>query len=636
MSVTTPPEGELVPVENRPADDLKLSGHARLTDLVKNFPQKPGVYRMSNAAGDMLYVGKAKNLKKRVSSYLQIDRIPLRLQRMVHETRTCEVVITHTEAEALLLESNLIKQLKPRYNILLRDDKSFPFIMIPGGHQYPRIVKHRGARTKGNEYFGPFASAGAVNGTLATLQKVFLLRSCTDTVFANRSRPCLLYQIKRCSAPCVGIIDSAAYGALVGEARSFLTGDSNKIQTDLAQRMETASAALDFETAAAFRDRIRAMTAVQARQDINVSTLGEADVIALHRAGGQSCVQVFFFRGGQNFGNRAYYPAHAADDTDGDIIEAFIGQFYDSFTPPREILMNVAPPNEAILAEALSLKAERSVTLSRPQRGDRKKLLDHAEINAREALLRRMAENTAQRKLLEGVAEVFALASMPERIEVYDNSHISGTHMVGAMIVAGPGGLAKNAYRKFNIKTADLAPGDDYGAMREVLTRRFARAQKEDPERKLGQWPDLVLLDGGLGQLNAGLKVLADLGISDLCVAGIAKGPDRNAGREQFFMPGREPFTLPPNHPVLYFLQRLRDEAHRFAISAHRAKRSKAIGQSLLDEVTGIGAARKKALLRHFGSAKDVAAAGLTDLKAVPGISAATAKKIYDHFHPEG
>jgi excinuclease ABC subunit C len=636
MTSDTPSTPAPSKAEQPAAGPAPATGLAALTAFVKTFPQKPGVYRMVNAAGDVLYVGKAKNLKKRVASYLHIDRMPLRLQRMVFDTHVCEVVITHTEAEALLLESNLIKQLKPRYNILLRDDKSFPYIMIAGGHAYPRIVKHRGARTKGNEYFGPFASVGAVNGTLATLQKVFLLRSCNDAVFANRTRPCLLYQIKRCSAPCVDLISQADYADLVRQSREFLTGDSRTLQTELARRMDEASNALHFEAAASFRDRIRAMTTVQAHQDINVMSLGEADVIALHRAGGHSCVQVFFFRGGQNFGNRAYFPVHAADDSDGDIIEAFIGQFYDSFTPPREILVNVTPPNQPLLEEALTIKAGRGVGIAAPQRGDRRKLVDHAEINAREALLRRMAENTAQRKLLDGVAEVFSLSAAPERIEVYDNSHISGTHMVGAMIAAGPAGLTKSAYRKFNIKTADLAPGDDYGAMREMLTRRFARVQKEDPERKLGQWPDLVVLDGGLGQLNAGLKVLADLGISDLCLVGIAKGPDRNAGREQFFMPGRAPFMLPANHPVLYFLQRLRDEAHRFAISAHRAKRSKAIGQSLLDEVTGIGAARKKALLRHFGAAKDVAAAGLQDLKTVPGISAAMAKKIYGHFHPEG
>ena len=626
---TLPPEAPVRPEEVRIGVDL-------LIDTVHTLPGKPGVYRMLNAAGEALYVGKAKNLKKRVVAYTRVDRMPGRLQRMVFETRACEVVVTHTEAEALLLEINLIKELKPRYNILLRDDKSFPYIMIPGGHGFPRIVKHRGARAKGNTYFGPFASAGAVNRTLTTLQKVFLLRSCTDSVFANRSRPCLLYQIKRCAAPCVGYIDEAAYTQLVDEAREFLSGDSSKIQTELGRRMDTARQAMDFETAAVYRDRIRAMTAVQAHQDINVRDLKETDVIALHRAGGQSCVQVFFFRGGQNFGNKAYFPSHALDDEDGAIVEAFIGQFYDSFPSPREILVNVAPPNGELLEEALTLKAGRNVAIAVPQRGDRRKLVENVELNAREALGRRLAENTAQRKLLEGTAEVFKLAAPPERIEVYDNSHISGTNAVGAMIVAGPDGLVKSAYRKFNIRTEDLAPGDDYGSMKEVLTRRFARAQKEDPNRDLGQWPDLVLLDGGQGQLSAGLAVLTELGITDVCMAAIAKGPDRNAGREQFFMPNATPFMLPSNHPVLYFLQRLRDEAHRFAISAHRAKRSKAIGQSLLDEVTGIGAARKKALLRHFGSAKGVAAAGIADLQAVEGISAAMAKKIYDHFHSAG
>ena len=607
-----------------------------LTAVVKTLPLKPGVYRMLNAKGEVLYVGKAKSLKKRVSSYLRIDRMSLRLQRMVFDTASCEVVLTHTEAEALLLESNLIKQLKPRYNIIFRDDKSFPYIMIPGGHTFPRILKHRGARPKGNEYFGPFASAQAVNATLTALQKVFLLRSCTDAVFSTRTRPCLLYQIKRCSAPCVDRIGSEAYGELLAQAREFLKGDSTTVKTELATRMDAASANLDFEAAAAYRDRIRAMAHVQAHQDINVAAIGEADVVALHLAGGQACVQVFFFRGGQNFGNRAYFPTHAADEDEGAILDAFIGQFYENFPPPKQILVNAAPANQGLLAEALSLRADRNVEITVPQRGTRRNLVDHAAVNAREALLRRLAENTAQRKLLDGVAQVFALAASPQRIEVYDNSHISGTNMVGAMIVAGPGGLTKNAYRKFNIRVAELAPGDDYAAMHEVLTRRFSRAQKEDPERTQGQWPDLVLLDGGQGQLSAALKVLADLGITDLCVAGIAKGPDRNAGREQFFMPGREPFMLPPNHPVLYFLQRLRDEAHRFAISAHRAKRSKAIGMSVLDEIAGIGAARKKSLLRHFGSAKAVASAGLTDLESVEGISAATAKKIYDHFHPEG
>ncbi|TAL02670.1 MAG: excinuclease ABC subunit UvrC [Rhodospirillaceae bacterium] len=633
-SLTGDPTGEHPEGTSQKADVGEIGrGLSVVTDAVRTLPHRPGVYRMLNGAGEALYVGKAKNLKKRVVAYTRIAQMPARLQRMVTETRALEIIVTHTEAEALLLEINLIKQLKPRYNILLRDDKSFPYIMIPGDHPFPRVMKHRGARTKGNAYFGPFASAGAVNGTLATLQKVFLLRSCSDTVFANRTRPCLLHQIKRCCAPCVGHVDGAAYGKLVAEAREFLEGNSRALQTELARQMDAASAALDYEVAAEFRDRIRALTAVQAHQDINVRDLRETDVIALHRAGGQSCVQVFFFRAGQNFGNRAHFPAHGADEDDGAILEAFIGQFYDSAPAPREILINAPVPNRDLLAEALALRIGHAVTITVPQRGERRKLVDHAVINAREALGRRMAENTAQRSLLEGTAEVFKLAAAPERIEVYDNSHISGTHMVGAMIVAGPGGLMKNAYRKFNIRTADLAPGDDYGAMREVLTRRFARAQKEDPNRDLGQWPDLVLLDGGQGQLNAGLAVLAELGIDDLYIAAIAKGPDRNAGREQFFLPNMPPFTLPPAHPVLYFLQRLRDEAHRFAISTHRAKRSKAIGQSLLDEIAGIGAARKKALLRHFGSAKSVAAAGIADLEAVSGINAATAKKIYDHFH---
>ena len=628
-----PPEGQPSAGEE-PTPETLGNGLSVLIEAVQNLTQKPGVYRMLNAKGEALYVGKAKNLKKRVTSYTRMERMPLRLQRMVFQTHTFEVVVTHTEAEALLLESNLIKQLNPRYNIIFKDDKSFPYIMIETGHDFPRIMKHRGARTKGNEYFGPFASAHSVNATLTTLQKVFLLRSCADAVFASRTRPCLLHQIKRCAAPCVGKIGKEEYAELLRQSREFLTGDSRSVQDELARRMDAASALLQFEAAASFRDRIRAMTQVQAHQDINVAGIGEVDVVALHRAGGNACVQVFFFRGGQNFGNRAYFPAHAGEEEDGAIIEAFLAQFYESFAAPKEILTSVAPPNAEVLMEALSLRAGHSVTLAQPQRGNRRKLMDHAEINAREALLRRMAENTAQRRLLEGTAQVFGLAQPPQRIEVYDNSHISGTGTVGAMIVAGPQGLIKNAYRKFNIKAAELAPGDDYASMREVLTRRFARAQKEDPERTLGQWPDLVLLDGGIGQLNVALKVLADLGISDLCIAAIAKGPDRNAGREQFFMPGREPFMLQPNTSTLYFLQRLRDEAHRFAISAHRAKRSKAIGQSLLDEVTGIGAARKKSLLRHFGSAKAVAAAGLSDLQTVPGINAATAKKIYDHFHP--
>lgn len=616
------------PIEKAP------SGVAVLTKYVATLPPSPGVYRMINEKSDVLYVGKAKNLKKRVSAYLKVDRMPMRLQRMVFETRTLEVVVTHTEAEALLLESNLIKQLKPRYNVLLRDDKTFPDIAILSGHPFARIVKHRGARDKVNEYFGPFASAGSVNATLTTLQKVFLLRTCSDAVFESRTRPCLLHQIKRCAAPCVGKVSHADYDGLVGEARNFLKGRSATIQDRLAQQMETASQALAFETAAQLRDRIRALTAVQTHQGINFRNIGDSDVIALHRAGGQSCVQVFFVRGGQNFGNRPFYPVHSADDSDGEVIEAFVGQFYAGHPPPREILLSHALPNTALVAEALRLRADHKVAVTVPTRGDRRAAIDHAIVNAREALSRRMAENATQRKMLEGLTEKFDLPQAPERIEVYDNSHISGTNAVGAMIVAGPDGFTKSAYRKFNL-AADVTPGDDYGAMRHVLRRRFARAQTEDPSRVSGRWPDLVILDGGAGQLAAGLETMAELGVTDIPTIAIAKGPDRNAGREEFHMPGRPPFMLPPHDPVLYFVQRLRDEAHRFAISAHRAKRSRDIGRSALDAVTGIGAARKRALLRRFGSAKAVAAAGLDDLAAVEGVSAALAKRIYDHFHPE-
>ena len=629
------PAGEGLHFDNHKARSSK-NGLSVLTRTIKTLSSSPGVYRMVGVNGEVLYVGKAKNLKKRVSSYLRLERIPMRLQRMVFNTHSCEIITTHTEAEALLLESNLIKQLKPRYNILLRDDKSFPYILIEIEHEFPRIVKHRGARKKGIEHFGPFASARAVNSTLTALQKVFLLRTCTDSVFANRTRPCLLYQIKRCAAPCVGYVNKETYGDYLRQAREFLRGDSHALQTELAKLMDTASARLDYEAAASFRDRIRAMTAIQAHQGINFDGIGEADVVAIYRIGNRSCIQVFFFRNGQNFGNRAYYPAHAADDTDGEIIEAFIGQFYASYPPPKEILLNTTPPHREVLEAALALRAKRKIKISMPKRGGRRKLIDHTAINAREALERRLAENTAQRELLEGTAKVLELNTTPERIEVYDNSHTSGAHMVGAMIVTGPSGLIKTAYRKFNIKSANLAPGDDYGAMREVLTRRFSRAQKEDPDRSRGQWPDLVLLDGGQGQLNAGLSVFEDLGIDDIALAAIAKGPNRNAGREQLFLPDKTPFTLPSNHPVLYFLQRLRDEAHRYAITAHRSKRSKTIGQSLLDEIAGIGTVRKKSLLRHFGSSKAVSVAGLADMKAAPGINAITAKNIYDHFHPEG
>lgn len=613
---------------------VSMRGLDVISDTLKTLSTRPGVYRMLNAEGEALYVGKAKNLKKRVTSYTRIERLPIRLQRMVMSTHTLEIVTTHTEAEALLLESNLIKKLKPRYNILLRDDKSFAYIMVTADHPYPRILKHRGARKPPHQYFGPFASAGSVNRSLTTLQKIFLLRSCSDSVFANRSRPCLLHQIKRCCAPCVDKVSKDDYNDLISQSRDFLKGDSRKIQDSLSRQMESASANLDFETAAVYRDRIRALTAVQSHQDINLPSSEDTDIVGMHREGGQSCIQIFFVRGGQNFGNRAYYPTHSADDGDGAIIEAFLAQFYDNTTAPKTILVSHVPPNRSIVADALSIRADRKVEIITPQRGNKRKLIDHATLNAREALGRRVAESSAQQKLLAGLTEVFDLSARPNRVEVYDNSHISGAHMVGAMIVSGPSGFEKAAYRKFNIKTADLAPGDDYGAMKEVLFRRFARAQKQDPDRTQGLWPDLVLVDGGKGQLSAAHQTMEDLGISDIPVVAISKGPDRNAGREQFHRKGKTTFTLPPAHPILYFLQRLRDEAHRFAISAHRARRSKAVVKSELDEVTGIGAQRKKALLHHFGSAKAVAAAGVDDLSAVEGVSAGLAKRLYDHFHP--
>ena len=608
-------------------------GLAVISEALPSLPTSPGVYRMLNEKGDALYVGKAKNIKKRVVSYTRIERMPIRLQRMVMETRQLEVITTHTEAEALLLESNLIKRLKPRYNILLRDDKSFAYIKVTSDHNYPRILKHRGARKPPHDYYGPFASAGAVNQTLTTLQKAFLLRSCSDNVFDNRSRPCLLYQIKRCCAPCVGKIDHADYADLIRQSREFLDGDSTEIQSDLSAQMDEASRNLDYEEAAELRDRIRALATVQNRQDINLRSIDNTDVIALYRAGGQSCIQIFFFRGGQNFGNRAYFPSHSAEDEDGSIVEAFVGQFYDTTPAPRSIFVSHMPPSRNLLNEALTIKAEHKVEILSPQRGGKRKLVDHASLNAKEALGRRMAESSAQRKLLEGLSETLDLQSIPERVEVYDNSHISGTNMVGAMIVTGPMGFEKNAYRKFNIKTVSLAPGDDYGAMREVFTRRFARAQKEDPDKEKGLWPGLVIIDGGQGQLSTVAQSLEGLGIDDVPLVAISKGPDRNAGREQFHMPNRSSFTLAPAHPVLYFLQRLRDEAHRFAITAHRARRAKDIVRSELDGIHGIGSRRKRALLHRFGSAKGVSEAGVEDLSAVDGISAALAKRIYDHFH---
>lgn len=609
-------------------------GAGVILGYLKTLPGTPGVYRMLDAAGKVLYVGKAKSLKKRVANYTKPERLTARIRRMVAETAAMEFVTTHTEAEALLLEANLIKRFLPRYNILLRDDKSFPSILLTGGHAFPRVVKHRGAQSQPGEYFGPFASAWAVAETLAVLQRAFLLRTCTDSVFEGRTRPCLLHQIKRCSAPCVARIGEADYARLVAEARAFLKGDSRRIQDDLAARMQAASDSLDFEAAAQFRDRIRALTRIQAHQDINPASLPEADVIAAHHAGGQTGIQVFFFRAGRNFGNRAYFPNHAADEEVPAVLEAFIGQFYASRPPPPLVLLSHDLPNRALVEEALTVHAGRRVQVAVPQRGDKRTVVDHALLNAREALSRRMAEGATQRQLLESLAEAFDLDGPPERIEIYDNSHVQGAFAVGGMVVAGPEGFMKNAYRKFNIRSTDLAPGDDFGMMREVLTRRFARAQKEDPDRSGGQWPDLVLIDGGAGQLSAVRAVLADLGIEDLALASIAKGPDRNAGRERIFLPDREePLVLDRRSPLLYFLQRLRDEAHRFAIGSHRARRAKAATASPLDEIPGIGASRKKALLLHFGSAKAAAGAGLKDLEAVPGISKAMARKIYDWFH---
>jgi excinuclease ABC subunit C len=617
---------------------------------------------MLDRKGDALYVGKARNLRSRVQNYTHPAGLSNRIRRMVAETASFEIVETATEAEALLLECNLIKRLMPRYNVLLRDDKSFPFIHLTAGHDFPQLTKFRGARDRSGMYFGPFASAGAVNRTLVALQKAFLLRSCSDSVFNSRTRPCLLYQIKRCSAPCVGRIDSDDYARLIEQARLFLSGRSSDIQQRLAAEMDRAAEALDFEAAALIRDRIRALSMVQGHQDIHLAGLADADVIAAHQAGGHTCVQVFFFRGGHNWGNRAYFPSHDRQLAVAEVLTAFVGQFYDNRPKPPLILLSHNLVEQDLVAEALSLRGER-VTLAVPQRGDKKKLVDRIAATAREALGRRLAESASTRRLLDGIAAVFGLTDPPNRIEVYDNSHIQGAHAVGAMIVAGPDGLMKNAYRKFTIRgpnspspaasgppVADApglrpareaaesngaepaAGGDDYAMMREVFTRRFGRALKEDPARAGGTWPDLVLIDGGQGQLTAAQQVFAALGIADLPIVAIAKGPDRDAGHERFFAPGRPPFSLEPRDPVLYFLQRLRDEAHRFAISAHRAKRAKAIGRSPLDEIPGIGARRKQALLRHFGSARAVARAGLGEIERVNGISKTVAKKVYDHF----
>ncbi len=612
----------------------QLNGAVYIEGQVKNLPGEPGVYRMLDAKGGVLYVGKARNLKKRVAAYAKPERLPLRLQRMVHLTVGLVVVVTRTEAEALLLESNLIKTLKPRYNILLRDDKSFPYILIPSDHPWPMLVKYRGARSRPGDYFGPFASALAVNHSLAALQKAFKLRTCSDAVFASRTRPCLLYQIKRCSAPCVERVSQADYLAQVDTARRFLSGKSQEIKEEMSRRMALASEAMNYEEAAFYRDQVRALSAIQARQDINLAENIEADAIAIHRGGEQSCIQVFFFRGGHNYGNRPYFPSHGPEIETGEILAAFLGQFYADKPPPGEILLSEEVPDAQLLEEALTIRAGRKVRLATPKRGDRHKLIEHVRLNAREALSRRLAENATQRRLLENLADLFGLDAPPERIEIYDNSHVQGSNAVGAMVVAGPEGFRKSAYRKFNIKSPDIAPGDDFAMMKEVLGRRFKRALEEDPGRESGNWPDLLLIDGGAGQLEAARQTLTELGLDNLAMVGVAKGPDRHAGRERFFLAEREPFQLPENDPVLFFLQRLRDEAHRFAIGAHRDRRSRALVRSALDEISGIGASRKKALLAHFGSASGASEASLEELAAVPGISRTMAKKIHDHFHP--
>ncbi len=625
-----PPEPKALPGE-------ALSGAALIRAELPTLPQTPGVYRMEAEQGTVLYVGKAKNLRRRVAAYARPERLGGRMARAVAATRRLEVITTVTEAEALLLESNLIKRLKPRYNLLLRDDKSFPHIRITASHAWPQITKHRGARHEGDEYFGPFASAGAVNATLAQLGRAFPLRSCPDSVFEGRTRPCLQYQIKRCTAPCVGRIGHEDYQRLVGEARDFLNGQSRAVQERLARSMEEASARLDYETAAVYRDRIRALSRIQERQDINLAGLGDADVIALFRRDDHVCVQVFFFRAGQNFGNRAYFPTSTADLSEADVLEGFLGQFYASHPPPPLILTSHAVSHPTLMADALRLRAGARIVLRRPARGPGLTAIAHAAANAEAALSRRLAENASQIRLLEALAERLDLAEPPQRIEVYDNSHLGGRGALGAMIVAGPDGFEKAGYRRFTIRDPNLAPGDDYAMLREVLRRRFSRALKEAAEGAKGEerrtgWPDLLLIDGGAGQLATAHAILADLGITDLPVVGIAKGPERHAGRERLFLAGRPPIALPHADPVLHFLQRLRDEAHRFAITGQRAVRSRAITRSELDDIQGIGPSRKRALVAHFGSARGVSEARLEDLRKVPGISEIVARRIHDHF----
>ena len=628
MAKLTPPEQpEVAP----PAP----VGHAVIQAYLKTLDSSPGVYRMLDRESRVLYVGKARNLRARVSNYARASGHSPRIARMISMTASMMFLTTRTETEALLLEQNLIKQLKPKFNVLLRDDKSFPNILVTGDHTSPQIKKHRGAKKQKGAYYGPFASAGAVNRTLNQLQKVFLLRNCTDAMFESRTRPCLLYQIKRCSGPCVGLISEADYAQSVKDAERFLTGKSTDIQAKLASQMQQASEEMEFERAAALRDRIRAMTSVQSAQGINPRGVTEADIVALHLEQGQACVQVFFIRAGQNWGNRDFYPRVGADVDAAEVLEAFLGQFYDTKEPPRQLILSNEIENPDLMAEALSQKLGRKVELLVPQRGEKAELVDSALRNARESLARKMAESATQAKLLRGLADAFDLPEPPGRVEVYDNSHIQGTNAVGAMIVAGPEGFMKNSYRKFNIKGDDLTPGDDFGMMKEVLHRRFKRLLSEDPDREKGMWPDLLLIDGGAGQVSAVAEIMAEHGVEDIPMVGVAKGVDRDAGKEEFHRMGQRPFALRHNDPVLYFVQRMRDEAHRFAIGTHRAKRAKANMKNPLDDIPGVGAARKRALLAHFGSAKAVSRANLADLKAVDGVSEGLAQKVYDYFHDQ-
>ena len=620
-------------VRGADAPDL-ASGVAAIRNVLATLPTRPGVYRMQDARGDVLYVGKARALKNRVNNYTQVDRLPKRLQRMVALTRSMTIVTTNNEAEALLLEAQLIKRYRPAYNVLLRDDKSFPFILLRADHEFPRIQKHRGARRAKGNYYGPFASAGAVNTTLNALQKLFLLRSCTDGFMKRRDRPCLLYQIKRCSAPCVGRISEPDYAELVNDAKAFLGGKSTEVQAKLGAQMQAAAEAMDFELAAILRDRLRALTFIQGSQAINAEGVGDADIFAMANRNGVIGVQAFFIRGGQNWGHRSFFPAHTADVPEDEVLTSFLSQFYEEVPPPRTVLLDRALTEGELLGEALGARAGHRVAFSVPQRGTRRKLMEQAKRNAEEALDRRLAESTTQARLLREVAELFDLADVPDRIEVYDNSHIQGTNALGAMVVAGPEGFRKGQYRKFNVKNPETEPGDDFAMMREVLTRRFTRAQSDDPDRAAGDWPDLVLIDGGRGHLNVARGVLEALEIEDVCLVGIAKGPHHGRdGREVFHLTDGREFQLPVNAPVLFYLQRLRDEAHRFAIGAHRAKRAKAIGASPLDDVPGIGPARKKALLMHFGTARAVRGASLEDLQKAPGISAAVAQQVHDFYH---